>query len=148
MIISGNNTHSLAEQRELSFILQGSIDVVTGEVSFGFSGENKSLNFDFFSGKIYDPDGRFFDTYNDPGQGEYSSEDSSFELSGNISNTSYEYYNRYGNVGCSIGTKDNFKINNFFINTTGCKFDANLQIFGDDIKNSISGQEHFIVNNN
>jgi hypothetical protein len=149
MIVSGSNFHSLAEQREVSFILRGNIDDLTGEATFGFSGENKSISFNFTSGKIYDPDGRFFDTYNEIDASNYVvEEDHSIFISGNISKTSYDYYNKYGNASCSIGTKDNFKINRFFFDTTGCQFNADLQVFGSPIEYEIIADDYFLANGN
>tara|TARA_Y100001938_G_scaffold150857_1_gene243871 strand:+ start:20670 stop:22124 length:1455 start_codon:yes stop_codon:yes gene_type:complete len=149
MIVSGNNFHSLAEQRELSFILRGSVDEITGEATFGFSGENKSLSFDFFSGKIYDPEGRYFDSYNDDNATQYSiKQDGSIFISGNISKNSYDYYNKYGNISCSVGTKEDFKINRFFINTTGCKFDTEIQVYGKEIEYDVTSDSNFVANGN
>jgi hypothetical protein len=149
MIVSGQNFHSLAEQRELSFVFRGNIDDITGEATFGFSGENKSINFNFSSGKVYDPEGRYFDTYNETDLTQYSNEeDSSIFISGNFSKSSYDYHNKYSNLSCSVGVKDDFKINRFFFDTTGCNLSASVEVFGKPIEYEITSDSNFISNGN
>jgi len=151
MIISGSNKHSLAEQRELSFLVEGNIDDQTGVAAFGFSGESNSVGFNFKSGKVYDPEGRFFDTYNDArSDGMFAGNPSSekIRISGTFSKTSYEYYNKYGSLSCSIGNKSNFKINNMYFNTTGCEFVGDIFIYGKEINHDIDAVKNFGVGGN
>ena len=151
MILSGSNKHSLAEQREVSFILNGSFDSQTGLAAFGFSGENKTFNFNFKSGKVYDPEGRFFDTYNEHNSSSLFPVDDNlgkYALSGNLSETSYDYYNKHGFLSCSVGQKENFKVNNIYFNTTGCEFNGDIFVYGKPIKIDVEATSNFGVGGN
>ena len=114
MIFSGKNYRSLLEKDTISFEADLSIDNLKGAASFGFSGEGKSISFSFESGRIYDPENRYFSSYE---------ANSAIALSGNISGVSYDYYYNSSPI-CFIGKKDGFKVRNFFVNTTGCNLDV------------------------
>ena len=63
MQITGKKSRSLAERGEVSFLLSGSINNITGSGLFGLSGATQGLQFNFESGKIYDPENKYFNSY-------------------------------------------------------------------------------------
>ncbi len=114
MVFSGKNYRSLLEKDMISFETDLSIDNLKGAASFGFSGEGKSISFSFESGRIYDPENRYFSSYE---------ANNIIALSGNVSGASYDYYHN-SNPICFVGKKDSFKVQNFFVNTTGCNINV------------------------
>ena len=124
MKFEGNNTRKLTGQKQISFLLNNAGGSnLTGDVSVGFSGEGKSMQFTFNKGRIYDTNGYYVHSY-DPS--------SKFSISGDISENYYDYY--IDNIIIGRGkTKEDFKIEDFFINTNNCYLDANLKIFSDGV---------------
>lgn len=120
MIISGENFRSLAERNEVSFAAEMSLNNTSGLAEFGFSGSGEGLKFQFTDGRMLDPEGRYFNSY---------LKDSAFTLSGNLETGRYDYYID-GKLNCSIGEKNNIEFNKFFINTSGCSIDIDLNVFG------------------
>ena len=124
MIFSGLNFRSLQQRYDYSFALQANISNTTGASLFYFSGTGAAgateyLSFDFISGRIIDPAGRYVQNYDD-------NED--FIISGNVNPTDYNYYINNTPFVLS-GDKDNFPIRRFFVNATGCDIDiVNLDI--------------------
>jgi len=118
MLISGYNYRSIYEQTGLSFELNLSINNVTGSGAFGFSGEGNKIQFTFQSGKIFDFENRYINSY---------LTNTNIKISGDIENTNYSYYVN-DNAICFNGVKNNFKVNNFFYNASNCTLDANLKI--------------------
>lgn len=110
MIFSGKNYRSLLEQDKFSFKADLSINNLTSSAAFGFSGENKSISFSFESGRIYDPENRYFGNYE---------ANNVISISGNISGSSYDYYYNKSPI-CFVGVKESFKTQNFFTDTSGC----------------------------
>jgi hypothetical protein len=131
MIISGQNFRSLAERNELSFSAQLSINNTTGNVDLGFSGDGDSVKFQFSGSRMIDPEGRYFNSY---------LKDGSFTLSGNLESDKYDYYIN-DNLNCSVGVKNDFKVNKFFINTTECEANLNLRVYS-------SGQDYTLTHHN
>tara|TARA_R100000808_G_C2153489_1_gene163726 strand:- start:1917 stop:3365 length:1449 start_codon:yes stop_codon:yes gene_type:complete len=124
MKFEGNNIRKLTGQKNISFLLNNaSISNLTGEVSFGFSGESKSIEFKFSKGKIYDANGYYVHSYDDS---------SRFSISGDISESYYDY--TVDSVSIARGAaKENFKIENFFVNANNCNLDCELFIYSDGI---------------
>ena len=137
MLFSGSNFRSIAERNSLTwegkFLVSGSD---TGRAIFGFSGEGKTMNFLFESGKIFDPEERFF--------AGYSSNSFTPYISGNISGSKYDYH--FNDAAyCLSGTKENFKPEKFFIDTTGCSLDTRVWIQGDPFNYELSFQTGFMA---
>ena len=112
MELSGENHRSIPETRNFSFYSSFSPEGKTGVGLFALSGENKKIQFDFESGRIIDPSGRYVYSYGDLGP---------IEISGDVETTGYSYYINnepfaYGNI------KDNFKLQKFCYDSTGMKF--------------------------
>lgn len=120
MIFSGYNYRSIFEQTGLSFNLNLSINNVTGSGAFGFSGEGNQIQFTFQSGKIFDFENRYINSYlsND-----------SFQISGDLENANYSYY--INNVPIAFnGIKNDFKVQRFFYNASNCNLDSTLVLNG------------------
>ena len=124
MQFEGNNIRRLTGQKSMSFLLNNAnISNLTGEVSFGFSGENKSIEFKFSKGKIYDANGYYVHSYDDS---------SRFSISGDISENYYDYLVNAVSIARGAA-KEDFKIENFFINTVDCNLDCELFIYSDGV---------------
>jgi len=127
MIFSGNNNLSLNHQTGLSFSIDLKFNNASGYCELGFSGLNASatpkekISYIFDKSKLYDPEGRLIYFYKNE---QYVS------LSGSINPISYSYYID-GNPLCLNGKKQPFNLNKFYLNTSGCTVDANLNILGD-----------------
>ena len=63
MIYTGTQFRRIQERSQLSFAGNFVLDNATGQAAFGFSGNGNFLKFDFKSGKIYDPEGRYVNSY-------------------------------------------------------------------------------------
>lgn len=120
MIFSGKKYLSICHQTGLSFNLGLTLDNVTGNCNFGFTGENKNLNFKLESGRVFDPENRLIYFYD---------KDETIQISGNISRSNYSYYINE-NLLCLNGKKNNFVISGYYINPSNCKADLNIDIFG------------------
>jgi len=116
---SGDSYHSLAEQRAFSFDVLATINGPTGVAAIKFSGDSGISTFKFDKGKIYDPENRYVSSYRHGEQ---------FSLSGNMSGTYYDYYINKSPV-CFSGTKSNYKLQKFYIGTTGSEFVTNRIAF-------------------
>jgi hypothetical protein len=117
MILSGLKSRSILETDSLAFDLDLSLSKINGSGEFGFSGENKTLNFKFISGRIYDFNGNYVYSY---------LANESFNISGDIQTGSYIYYINQDPVG--INNKNNFKISKFYTNSMNCGLDVDLNI--------------------
>ena len=116
MIFSGNNYRAVNERNDYSFSADFSINNTKGVGAFGFSGQNKKFTFNFRSGKIIDPEGRYVNSY---------TPDVPFEIKGAVDGATYNYYID-GRPECFNGSKDNFNIQRYFYETNGCTIDSNL----------------------
>lgn len=120
----------------MSFVLnKSSVNNLTGDAYFGFSGEGQTLQFKFDKGKIYDPENNYVYTY-------YPSKD--FVLSGEISETHYNYSINGTNI-IRGKSKNSFKIENWFINTTNCSLETTLSISSDGISHTFDLQDSVII---
>lgn len=120
MNFQGNNYLSLAFQTGISFALDISLNNITGVCNLGFTGNEKSINFEFNKGRILDPEKRFVSFYK---------ENEIINLSGNISQSDYSYYIN-DNLICSNGKKSSHLITGYYINLTNCSAESNIKIFG------------------
>lgn len=117
---SGTDFRNLKNDKSISFSLNdASLSNITGSGSFGFSGNSYSSSFKYKKGKLFDPEGRFFYSYDS---------DETFDLSGNFNESSYDYYVNKEPY-CFSGVRANFKVQNFFVKTSG----TNLSVENIDV---------------
>ena len=116
MLLTGENFRKISERENYAFHSTFSIDNSTGVGLFGFSGNGQQFKFDFQSGKIIDPEGRYVYSYNP---------DEVFSLSGDINKGFYNYFINEKPV-CYSGEKTDFKAQRFFTDSTGCGLDLGL----------------------
>ncbi len=96
MKITGYTSRSLAERDEISYSVSLSFNNITGSGIFGFSGyyeddahhpeyltPTRLHKYTFKEGKIYDPENRYFGSYE---------ANSQVVISGNISGSKYDYH--------------------------------------------------------
>jgi len=120
MIFSGINYRKIQEKKDYNFFLSTSISNTTGSAVFGFSGENQEFAFNFNEGRITDPQGNYVFSYNS----------GITEISGNVNKENYNYFINDHRVNLS-GTKNDFSVDRFFVNSTGCNINLeNLIING------------------
>jgi hypothetical protein len=118
MTVNGPHFRRVAGGNSLSFEGNFSLDNSSGVALFGLSGEGEEFIFNFVSGRIVDPENRYVYSYQ---------QDKIFSLSGNINDTSYNYYIN-GNQIAQSGQKNDFEVDRFFIETTGCDLTNNVFI--------------------
>lgn len=150
MIYTGTTIRYFTATDKLSFIFKdcfvdakdyynaSGTSLLTGQaVTIGFSGitgQNK-ISFLFSGGKIYDPEGRNIYCYD---------ENLSFNFSGNIGADTYEYFVD-NQLICSIGQRDVFDINMFYISGyNGGNIETSPFIYIDDMTTSLVFQAQFI----
>ena len=134
MKISGYKKRRLSvsdNSPKLAYDIDLSISSTTGEAAFGISGytgdidnaaNSKKLQFTFKSGRIFDPEGRCSSSYK---------RDEDFNLKGTFLKRTYDYFVD-NTLICSIGSKENFKIRNFFFDSVGCEINVKkLDILGE-----------------
>tara|TARA_Y100000592_G_scaffold61277_1_gene95742 strand:+ start:10518 stop:13082 length:2565 start_codon:yes stop_codon:yes gene_type:complete len=134
MKITGKKTRSLAEREKVSFSVSGSINNITGSGVFGLSGATNDIKFLFQSGRIYDPEGKYFSSY---------VEDESFSISGNISGAKYDYYINNAAVNLK-GSRTNEKVDSLFFDATGCELDLYPIIKSDPYPYNITFPSEFL----
>ena len=120
MLFSGYNYRSVFEQTGLNFDLNLSINNTTGSGAFGFSGEGNQIQFTFQSGKIYDFENRYVNSY---------IPNTNTRILGDLENGNYSYYINNTPV-CFNGIKNDFKVQRFFYNASGCQIDSSLVLKG------------------
>lgn len=142
MIFSGNNFLSINDQTGINFSIDLNFNNASGLCELGFSGSNpnsipkEKISYTFNKSKIYDPENRFIYYYNNTEK---------INLSGSISSDQYSYYIN-DNLICLNGKKENFILNKFYLNTSGCRVTGDLKIFG-DIPNYNINFQNFNVGN-
>ncbi len=120
MIFTGATHRKVQEKEDYNFFLSASIDNTTGNAVFGFSGNGQKFDFDFVEGRVIDPSDNYTFSY-DTGL---------FQISGDINQDNYNYYIDEERINFS-GVKNNFKIDRFFVDCTGCNLNVeNLIING------------------
>ena len=136
MILSGLKSRSIAENSNLSFDLNMSLNKINGSGEFGFSGENKTLSFKFISGRVNDFNNNYVYSY---------SANENINISGDIETGSYIYY--INSEPVAIDNKTNFKINKFYTNSKDCNLnlDLNIKSFNQDY--SLNINNYYYQNN-
>lgn len=136
MIVTGEKTIELTDQDGMSFYLRDMyVDNVTGVAEVGFSGENQSMLFKFISGKLYDFEGRYVDTYNAKER---------MSVSGSFNNSRYNY-NINNKTACNVGQKTNFGIGHFYTKATNCTLNLDATIYSDSIGLKIQFPDNFLL---
>ena len=137
MLLSGSNFRSIAERDSLSWKANLSVSGSnTGRAVFGFSGDSKTKCFTLENGKITDPEKRFF--------AGYSIDVPIGVLSGNISGAQYDYYHQDVPY-CLKGSGENFKPENFFVQTTGCALDTEFWVWSDPFNFELNYETGFLL---
>lgn len=150
MNFSGLTVRYFSDINRLSFLLEnfqtdalevfGGGDMLGGtgkEMRFGFTGihANTGWFFSFKNGKMIDPEGRFFYSYNDTDL---------INLSGNISTGSYDYYVN-NELICAIGAKSNFDINGWYSQgISGAVGSGNVYINSPPISTTLTFTNSFV----
>ena len=83
MILDGANFRKISERDNYAFDASLSLNNSTGVGLFGFSGNGQEFKFDFQSGKVIDPEGKYVAAY---------TPDQPFTLSGEVNKGFYNYY--------------------------------------------------------
>jgi hypothetical protein len=120
MIFTSAAYRRVQEREDFTFNADLSIDTLSGLASFGFSGEDKIFKFDFQSGRIIDPEGRYVSSYR---------KNTSFNLSGSVNGSEYNYYVDKVLIS-QDGAKENFKTQRMFIDCTGCNLRVYPKFYG------------------
>ena len=138
MNLFGNNTLSISEQTGVSFLVDLSLDNISGVCNLGFTGINQNINFKFTNGKIFDPENKLIYTYN---------LNENIKLSGNINTSGYDYYiNNY--YLSNISSKNYGKFDRFYLNTSGCTGAVELYINGDKPNYKLDFNNFYYVREN
>jgi hypothetical protein len=107
-------------QAKLAYDVDLYVSNTTGEAYMGLSGytgsvdnaaNSKKLQFTFKSGRIFDPEGRCSSSYK---------ENEIVNIKASFLRKVYDYFID-NTLICSIGSKEDFKIRNFFFDTKGCE---------------------------
>ena len=138
MIISGNTSRKILRENKFSTSLDVSLNNCTGRSEIGFSGQGITYKFNFTSGKIFDPENRYFSSY---------LPDKSVNIQTNFSGTAYDY-SINGSRILNSGFKQNFYAEKFYINTTGTVLDASIEIKSKKPTLSLSIPASFISESN
>lgn len=109
MITSDLTYRKLVRNTDFSAFFDLSFSNVTGSAEIGFSGSGKKYKFSFVSGKMFDDEGRYFSSY---------LPNNFFSLSTNFDANYYDYAINNEIVSYS-GNKDNFNIENFYLDPSG-----------------------------
>ena len=137
MIFSGNRYRSLLRDNKFSAEFDLSFSNATGRSEVGFSGDGKRFLFSFTSGKAFDHEGRYFYSY---------VPNKKITLNTEFSGRAYGYSVDDDRVLFS-GLKDDFYVDRFFINTTGCNIDASVSIFANKPSFSFVLNPSFVTGN-
>tara|TARA_Y100000401_G_scaffold114890_1_gene117594 strand:+ start:5 stop:1396 length:1392 start_codon:yes stop_codon:yes gene_type:complete len=118
---SGSDYVNLKNEKAFAFSMENtSFSNITGSGCFGFSGAlNKSFNFKFIKGSIVDAENNLFYNYD---------RNEAFNLSGVVDQARYAYYVD-GALYKKAGTRSNYKIQNFFVETTGVDMTTDLNVY-------------------
>jgi len=125
MRLSGRNTRKIYSNGRLAFDADIEITEVTGEVFFGVSGlagaNPRSTLFNFKSGRVFDPNGKNVYSYQ---------RNTPINLKGTFFHGKYDYFID-DNLISSIGTKDDYNMEEIFIESKGCEVEINdLNFYG------------------
>lgn len=138
MIVSGLKYRSLVKNNAFSASFDLTFSNATGSARIGFSGNQKTYGFSFISGRILDNQNRYFSSYlpNDL-----------FSLFTNFSGSAYDY-SINNEVVTYSGLKDNFFVDNFFIDPSGVSIDASILIKTQKPTLQLSSPSTFITGQN
>ena len=119
MLFSGNNFKLAPNVRTFSYELNGiSMTNPSGIAEFGFSGTGQKIAYSFSGGKVYDFNGKYFRSI---------SSGDSFSISGDVLTGLHRYYS--DGVLVAQGSKKDFTIQKFFVNTTGCGLYSSAKLY-------------------
>ena len=126
IIFSGKDYRNIKNDKGLTFTMEGtSFNNITGSGCFGFSGAlNKSFNFKFIKGAIYDSNDNLFYNYD---------KDEKFDFSGVVDQSHYFYYVN-GEAYRKSANRPDYKIQNFFVETTGTNLSTKLNIYSKEAR--------------
>ena len=135
MILSGENFILTPRTPDLSFVFEDfSIDA-PGEAEIGFSGEGSKFFFLISGGRILDPSNNFVHTCNP---------DEPMSISGDFNGSKYRYYID-GRMTSDGKSKPNFAVEKFYVKTTNCQLDMNLQMVCPELHHAITFDEFFMA---
>ena len=136
MLVTGEKTLELTNQDSMTFYLKDlSLDNLTGVAHVGFSGQNQSILFKFISGKIYDFEDRYVDSYK---------KNERMFISGGFNTTKYNYNINNKSI-CNVGQKSNFSIGHFYAKSENCNLNLDTTIYSDPISLSINFPDNFVL---
>lgn len=137
MLFTGINYRSIPSTKAATMSLDSVTILYSGEkhdalspsgVHFGFSGTSDNVSFQLRSGKIYDPENRVVYGY---------AENNPFSMSFSFNENKY-IYSFNDSVYCLDGSKSDFAVDKFFLNSNGLSLNADLNVYGPSIDYSIS----------
>lgn len=136
---------TIDSQTKLAYDVDLYVSNTTGEAYMGISGytgsvdnaaNSKKLQFTFKSGRIFDPEGRCSSSYK---------ENEIVNIKASFLRKVYDYFID-NTLICSIGSKEDFKIRNFFFDTKGCEINlTKLDIYSKKGTIDLSGSADFPV---
>lgn len=135
MIVSGNISRDILRENKFSVNLDLFLDNCTGRSEIGFSGQGITYKFSFTSGKIFDPENRYFSSY---------LPNEFVNIKTNFSGTTYDYSINESNI-LKSGSKQGFYAEKFYINTTGTTIDASIEIKSKKPTLSLSFPDSFVT---
>ena len=134
MLITQEKIIDLTNQDSMTFYLKDlSLDSLTGVAEVGFSGQNQSILFKFISGKIYDFEDRYIDSYK---------KNERMFISGGFDTTKYNYNINNKSI-CNVGQKNNFSIGHFYAKAQNCKLNLDATVYSDPISLNINFPDTF-----
>lgn len=130
MIFSGKNYRTTPNAKEISFSFENLYLDHSGSASIGFSGEGNVLKFTFLNKRILDFSGNYVSSYetNKP-----------ISISGDISKDYYRYFID-DNLFADGRLKNDFKIQKFIVDSTGCAINVSPSFNCRNISNSFFSQ--------
>lgn len=136
MLVTGEKILELTNQDSMTFYLKDlRLDNLTGVAHVGFSGQNQSILFKFISGKIYDFEDRYIDSYK---------KNEAMFVSGGFNTTKYNYNINNKSI-CNVGQKSNFSVGHFYAKSENCKLNLDATIYSDPISLNISFPDVFTL---
>jgi len=126
MKLSGENFRTVLAGPKGSFDFSIAIDEITGEARFGLSGNTAvPIDFYFTGGRVYDPNDRYIYSYT---SGEVINISGNFSGEASPEKQNYNYYIN-DELFCLSGVNNGgYNIEKFFMNTTGCNANINLDV--------------------
>lgn len=134
MLFSGLNFRITPEVNSLGFIFDNLLIDSTGTAEIGLSGSGNIFRFFFKNGTIYSPLNKKINNYNinEP-----------FSISGSINPSFYQYYIN-DEILQNSGSKNNYTIQKFFVNTTGCNLSSDTSLYSNPIQSIIEVETNYL----